>query len=97
MDNLGYIEALAYAIKQGFSCEAKHLESVYVKEVFQGQTAWEGKVEVFELTGHPKANRAYGWGFDKDGQTEFSTVLGIPPITDPPKAVKAYIASKIRP
>src|SRR5690349_6504820 len=32
-----------------------------VKEVFNGQTVWEGLVHVFDLKGHPKATRAYAW------------------------------------
>ena len=32
-----------------------------VKEVFNGQTVWEGAVHVFDLEGHPKATRAYAW------------------------------------
>lgn len=94
MANLEYIDALIHAIKQGFSCEAKHIESVYVKEVFRGETAWEGQVEVFELLDHPQAKQAFGWGFQKGKKMEFATVLGIPPVLDPQSAVKAYIISK---
>lgn len=98
MADLSYIEALAHAIEQGFSCKAKHLETVSVKEVFQGKTVWEGEVEVFELTGHQTAKRAYGWGFHtEDKKAEFATVLGVPPITSPQKAVQAYIINKNRP
>ena len=42
-------------------CESLHVESVAVKEVFEGQTAWETKVEVFDLIGHRQAKRAYAW------------------------------------
>jgi hypothetical protein len=47
MADMDYIEALTHAIKQGFSCEAKHIDTVHIKEVFKGETAWEGEVEVF--------------------------------------------------
>ncbi len=49
-------------------CESLHIESVPVKEVFEGETAWEGTVEVFELVGHPKANRAYVWTYRQGDQ-----------------------------
>lgn len=87
------IEALTYAIKQGFSCEAKRLKSAWVKEVFQGKTVWEGLVEVFELKGHPTAKQAYGWGFEIKKKAKFATVLGLPPVDSPETAVKAYLVS----
>jgi hypothetical protein len=33
---------------------------------FEGKTAWQGTVEVFDLIGHPKAKRAYAWTY-RDG------------------------------
>jgi hypothetical protein len=42
-------------------CESLHGESVPVKEVFGGETTWEGTVKVFELVGHQTAKRAYAW------------------------------------
>lgn len=58
------------------------MQSVPVREVFQGQMIWIGVVEVFALAGHPKAKKAYGWshaeGKDDAGE-RFVTVLEIPP------------------
>jgi hypothetical protein len=93
---MNYLEALQAAIKTGFHCDSIHIETVPVKEEFQGKTVWEGKVEVFELKVHPKAKYCYGWGFDEGKKSEFATVLGIPPINDPRSAVKAYIVSKLK-
>jgi hypothetical protein len=77
-------------------CESLHIESVPVKEAFDGQIAWEGSVEVFELIGHPKASRAYGWN-DRDGEeTKAVAVLGIPPVNSPQTAIKVAIAAKSR-
>ena len=53
MANKEYIERLHMVITQLHECDALHTESVPVHEVFQGQTAWEGVVEVFELIVHP--------------------------------------------
>ena len=97
MANFSYLEALTHAIEKGFSCKAKSLRTIPVKEPFQGKTAWEGKVEVFKMIGHPKAKQAYGWGFEEGKKAKFATVLGIPPVTDPQSAIKAYILSKINP
>jgi hypothetical protein len=96
MANMDYIEALTHAIKQGFSCEAKHIKTEHIKEVFKGETVWEGEVEVFEITSHPKAKQAYGWGFREDKKAEFATVLGLPPINNSQDAVKAFIISKTK-
>ena len=75
-------------------CAAVHLETVPVTEIFRGQTVWQGHVEVFDLTGHPKARRAYGWSRrdDVNDETErYVTVLKLPPVTSPLTAVRASI------
>jgi hypothetical protein len=72
---------------------------VPVHEVFQGKTLWQGDVEVFDLAGHPKAKRAYGWshpeGEGNQGE-RFVTVLEIPPVASPQTAVKMAIYSDIK-
>jgi len=75
-------------------CDALHTASVPVHEVFQGQTAWEGVVEVFDLIGHPKAKRCYAWTYGEP--EEFITVLEIPPVTDAQSAVKVGVAHQIK-
>lgn len=57
----GYIESLQAAIKQLHRCDAEYLESVSVHEIFNGQTVWNGTVEVFSLANHPKAKRCFAW------------------------------------
>lgn len=75
-------------------CSARHCATVPVHEVFKGQTVWQGEVEVFDLTGHPKAKRAYGWSHldgPNDQGERFVTVLEIPPVESPETAVRASI------
>jgi hypothetical protein len=64
--------------------------------MFQGQTVWQGEVEVFDLHGHPKAKRAYAWshreGPNDDGE-RFVAVLEIPPVESAVTAVRASIMS----
>lgn len=65
-----------------------------VKEVFQGKVVWEGDVEVFQIRGHPKANRAFAWSHvagTNDQQTRYITVLELPPVDSAQTAVKAAI------
>jgi len=71
-------------------------DTVPVKEVFHGQTAWEGDVEIFELIDHPKAKRCYAWRY-LDGKTwRYTAVLEIPPVDSAETAVKVAIAASAK-
>lgn len=67
-----------------------------VPEVFRGRIVWRGKVEVFNLKGHPKAKCAYGWAH-RDGQNDkgerFVTVLEIPPVDSALTAMQVSIVA----
>ena len=92
-----YITELQDVIRRLHGVESHHIESVPVKETFQGATVWEGIVEVFELHGHPKATHAYAWSHDTDdAQKRHVTVLKIPPVVSPVTAVRAAIAQEFR-
>jgi hypothetical protein len=73
--------------------EATHRESVSVKETFNGETVWEGVVEVFDLIGHPKASIAYAW---KNAEDHHVTVLHLGPIKSAADAVRAAIVQEFR-
>ena len=76
------------------NCEAAHERSAPVKEMFGTETVWEGVVESFALSRHPKAKRCYAWSFeDDDGETRYIGVLELPPVESPNTAVRAAIAS----
>jgi hypothetical protein len=94
-----YIARVQVAIMQLHDCSATWRESVPVHEVFRGETVWKGEVEVFDLQGHPKAKRCYGWshpeGQDNQGE-RFVAVLEIPPVDSPQTAVKMSIYSDIK-
>jgi hypothetical protein len=90
------ITKLKDAIRATHGCESLHVKSVSVKEVFEGQTGWQGTVEVFDLIGHPKAKRAYAWSYRDGDQHKTIAVLGIPPVDSPQRAVKVAIESKAR-
>jgi hypothetical protein len=96
---MNYIEALQNAIRRLHGVESKHVESVPVKETFQGKTVWEGVVEVFELVGHPTAPKAYAWMHktdDAENAGRHVTVLHIAPVTSPLLAVRAAILQEYR-
>lgn len=94
MANKEYIERLQMVISHLHECDSKHVESVPVHEVFKGKTLWEGDVEVFDLIGHPKAKRCYGWSYGEP--EEFITILEIPPVTDAQSAVKVGVSYQIK-
>lgn len=96
---MSYLEELQDVILRLHGVESKHVESVPVKETFQGTTVWEGVVEVFELIGHPKAARVYAWAHDTDNPKQprkHVTVLHIPPVISAVDAVRAAIAQEFR-
>ena len=53
-----YIEELQQVIRNLHGCESQYVETVPVTETFQGETIWQGDVEVFEIRGHPTATHA---------------------------------------
>jgi len=96
---MDYIAELQKAIRNLHGCESQYLETVPVTETFEGKTVWQGEVEVFELTGHPKATHAYAWSHKagkQDRETRYVTVLQIPPVDSPQTAVKVAVAAEIK-
>jgi hypothetical protein len=96
---MSYISELQDVIQRLHGVEAKYVESVPVKETFQGKTVWDGVVEVFELVGHPKAPRIYAWAHDTDNPKQprkHVTVLHIAPVTSAVAAVRASIVQEFR-
>jgi hypothetical protein len=94
-----YIARVQVAVSQLHNCGATWRETVPVHEVFRGQTVWKGKVEVFDLTGHLKAKRAYGWSHKSgknDSDERFVAVLEIPPVESAVTAVRVSLVKEIR-
>jgi hypothetical protein len=81
------------AIEQLHYCTAHFIESVPIMETFQNEMVWEGIVSVFDLEGHPKANKCYAWSSPIEGSKKrrFYAVLHVPPVDSPQKAVRASI------
>jgi hypothetical protein len=96
---VNYIEELQDVIRKLHSAESTHVETVPVVETFNGQTVWEGEVEVFDLVDHPSASRVYAWSHNTDDPSNprrHVTVLHLPPAITPRKAVQASIVSDYR-
>lgn len=94
-----HIQELRDVIHNLHGVKAKHIESVPVKEVFQGRTVWDGVVEVYRIKGHPKTDRVYAWIHETDDPKHpkrHVTVLHIPPVVSPRTAVQAAIVQECR-
>jgi len=93
-----HIQELRDVIHHLHGVKAKHLESVPVKEMFRGQTVWDGVVEVFRVKGHPQTDMVYAWTHatdDPKNPKRHVTVLRIPPVVSPKTAVQAAIVHEI--
>lgn len=96
---MDYLAEARKAVEAMHGCTATYAETVPVREAFRGKTVWEGEVEVFTLANHPKAKRAYAWGYANEargGKFDFVTVLEIPPVISPQTAVKMAIAAEAK-
>lgn len=89
---------LKKAIESQHGGTATLVDSVLVKEVWEGRTVWDGTVHVFELTGHSLANLAYAWSSPVEGtnKRQFFAVLHVPPVDSLQKAVQAAIVHEYR-
>jgi hypothetical protein len=96
---VSYIDDLKDMIHKQHGATATHVASVPVTETFNGQTIWDGIVEVFDLRGHPGTHRVYAWEHETDdpgNPKRHVTVLHIPPVVSPLTAVRAAIVQEDR-
>jgi hypothetical protein len=96
---VSYISELQEVIRKLHGVDSEHVESVPVKETFEGETAWEEIVEVFNLKGHPTAHRVYAWMHDtgdSKNPRRHVTVLHLHPIKSAQDAVRAAIVQEFR-
>jgi len=94
-----YLAKVQVAVSQMHNCGAMYRETVPVCEVYNGDTVWQGNVEVFDLHGHPEAKRAYAWSHledDKEKSVRFVSVLEIPPVNSPRTAVQVQIVKGLQ-
>jgi hypothetical protein len=91
------IKALAKSILDLHGCKAMWVKSAPVKEIFEGETAWEGVVQVFEID-HPKSKLCYAWshGLDDSKKRRFFAVLHQGAVDSPEKAVRGAIVNEFR-
>jgi hypothetical protein len=85
------IGALVDAIRHMHGVEARHVETVHVREEHEGAVAWEGDVETFAID-HALASRCFAWSEATTGtRRRFFAVLHFGEITSASRAVQASI------
>ena len=90
-------EALREAIRNLHGCDSVWVAAVPVKETSEGQTVWDGEVQVFDLIGHGSASRCYAWSHATEGERRrFVAVLHEGPVDTPVAAVRAAIVQEAR-
>ncbi len=88
------VPRLRRVIRDLHGVESSHLRSERVHEQLEGQTVWEGVVEVFALRGHPKAGLVYGWSQEtEEGGRRYVAVLGVHPIKSALDAVRVHLVA----
>jgi hypothetical protein len=93
------LQELRRIIHELHGATATYVESVSIREMHKGKIVWDGIVEVFDLAGHPKANRIYAWSHetgDPKNPRRHVTVLHIPPVVSPQTAVQAAIVQEYK-
>jgi hypothetical protein len=89
------LRELRWAVEKQHGCKAVPVGEVTVHERQGKQTLWYGIVTVFELHGHPTAQRAYAWYYELPGGAgrEFLSALHLGPVKGPADAIRAAIAA----
>ena len=93
--------AIVSALSEGSSMRSiERMAGVHRDKIMRlGQVVWDGVVEVFDLKGHPKTDRAYAWSHDTGDHKHTKhhvTVPHIPPAISPQIAVRAAIVQEFR-
>jgi hypothetical protein len=91
-------DQLREAVEHMHGGTAQLVQSVPVRETFDGKPVWEGVVHVFDLAGHPTATRAYAWSspIERSTKRRLVAVLHTGRIDSPLEAVRAAIVAEHR-
>ena len=85
---------LKLAIERKHKCVASHVGSRVIVETGPDRAIWRGRVEVFDLTKHSKAERCYAWIEPRGNRSVSFIRLRIPPVTSAQKAVRGVLLSR---
>jgi hypothetical protein len=97
MPRKNHIEHLHRVIEHLHCCDAIHVEAVPLDLDTVSATVWTGMIDIFELIGHPRAQRCYAWLLPNQSTGRGSkvvTVLELPPVVSAETAVKIFMANR---
>jgi hypothetical protein len=86
-----YLCQLQKAIQAAHGCAAAYHGAAFFPRGPDLTHAWQGAVEIFDLTGHPAATRCYAWGCEEQGNLQPVIVLHLPPVDNPEAAVRVAL------
>jgi len=92
-----YTKRVQAGIRRQYACWSTHLESVPLEIQQDRKTIWKGVVEMFRLSDDAPATICYAWGsaqVTNGTDHQIVTVLAVPPVNSPRKAVESYLTSK---
>lgn len=92
-NNPVYLEPFKLAVDYFHNWGAIDRATVAVHDVFRGETVWQGDVEAFILSGHPKAQKAYGWSEGQGDKERLFAGLEIPPVKTALDGVRTSIVA----
>src|SRR3954462_15384509 len=87
------VDRIREAIESRYTCKATHVGAERVTQLRDGEEAWYGSVEIFDLTGHPGAQRCYGWLQMAGTLPTYVTMLQLPPVRCAKTAVRAAMVN----
>jgi hypothetical protein len=86
------VELLKTAIERKHGGAAWFARKVPIMTRFEGGAFWAGIVYVFDLGGHPKADRVYAWAYRLGGgEMRFFAMLHSDRINSPDAAVRSAV------
>ncbi len=86
---------LKLAIEPNHRCRATHSGSRIIVEQLPDGSIWRGRVEVFDVSRHSTADRAYWWIEQRGLRSVCFTRLRIPPVKSAQTAVRVVLARRI--
>lgn len=88
-----YISDAKAAVQRLHNCTAVHVETVPVSQSHNGDTIWDGNVEVFALEGCVEADCCYVWGRpgDRRNTQDFISVPASREAKTPTAAILAVL------
>jgi hypothetical protein len=85
------IQKMLAAIRARYGVDAVHLVGKNVNEFVEHQRLWQFEVQTFGLIDYPESRFCYAWVYREDGIKHIATILHVPRVDSPSRAVRAFL------